>query len=243
MARAATALLVCLVLAGCGTASSSGRSDDRPGPHEVRLRAGGLRVTVLTGWHGRQVALPASPDGDVLLQLATVPLERDGPSEGLRPHDVVVTLTPVPGPLRPDRRSGWPRLRRADFRRVPAHERPVGHDVARRVVVLPGVTVRVEADFGSRPAPPDRVRQVEQLLDLLDSTSARRAARRRPAALDALLAPTGPRLWAGVEAGRSAQGRPITVTASGEPTASRRALVVGCTHGTECAGMAVARRV
>jgi protein MpaA len=44
-------------------------------------------------------------------------------------------------------------------------------------------------------------------------------------------------------AGRSAQGRPITVTASGEPGAARRVLVIGCIHGTECAAVAVARRL
>jgi len=53
----------------------------------------------------------------------------------------------------------------------------------------------------------------------------------------------GPRLTAGARVGRSAAGRPITLTASGVPGARRRVLVVGCTHGTECAGVAVARRV
>jgi protein MpaA len=53
----------------------------------------------------------------------------------------------------------------------------------------------------------------------------------------------GPRLIAAEPVGRSAGGRPIVVTASGNPAARRRVLVVGCIHGTECAGMAVARRV
>jgi protein MpaA len=43
--------------------------------------------------------------------------------------------------------------------------------------------------------------------------------------------------------GRSAQGRPLTVTAAGDEHAARRVLVVGCIHGTECAGVTVARRV
>jgi hypothetical protein len=145
----------------------------------------------------------------------------------------------VPGTLNLGRRTSPPQLRPADFRR----ERPVGHDVARRVVALRGLSVRVEADFGSRPAPPGRVAQVDRLLARLDAAPARRAARGRPAALDALLRPTGPRLWAGVRVGLSAQGRPITLTASGNAAAARRVLVVGCVHGTECAGIAVARRV
>jgi predicted deacylase len=44
-------------------------------------------------------------------------------------------------------------------------------------------------------------------------------------------------------AGRSSQGRPIVVGALGEPGAANRVLVVGCIHGTECAGIAVARRL
>jgi protein MpaA len=64
----------------------------------------------------------------------------------------------------------------------------------------------------------------------------------RPA-LAALMRPIGPRLIAGAIAGRSTRGRPLRVTASGDPAAARRVLVVGCIHGTECAGMAVARRV
>jgi murein peptide amidase A len=58
-----------------------------------------------------------------------------------------------------------------------------------------------------------------------------------------LLGAGGPRISAGVRVGRSAGGRPIVATASGNPAAAERVLVVGCIHGTECAGMAVARRV
>jgi protein MpaA len=61
--------------------------------------------------------------------------------------------------------------------------------------------------------------------------------------LRTLVAVHGPRLTAGVRVGRSAGGRPIVATASGDPAAAERVLVVGCIHGTECAGMAVARRV
>lgn len=41
--------------------------------------------------------------------------------------------------------------------------------------------------------------------------------------------------------GRSAQGRTIRVVARGDPGARYRILVVGCIHGDECAGIAVAR--
>jgi protein MpaA len=40
--------------------------------------------------------------------------------------------------------------------------------------------------------------------------------------------------------GRSADGRPITVAVLGDPRAPRRLLVVGCIHGNEAAGIAVA---
>jgi protein MpaA len=53
----------------------------------------------------------------------------------------------------------------------------------------------------------------------------------------------GPRLVAGAVIGRTARGRPLRVTVSGDAAAPTRVLVVGCIHGTECAGMAVARRV
>jgi murein peptide amidase A len=241
--RLVVVVCACFVLVGCGAAGRAVRDDGRATAREAWVRAGGLRAPVPAGWHARRIALPASPDRDVLLQVATVPLDRRGPPEKIGTRDVVVTLTPVPGAVNLGRRTGPPRLRPADFRRVPARERPVGHDVARRVVALRGLSVRVQADFGSRPAPPGRVAQVDRLLGRLDAAQARRAARGRPPALDALLRPTGPRLWAGARVGRSAQGRPITLTASGDPSAARRALVVGCIHGTECAGIAVARRV
>ena len=40
--------------------------------------------------------------------------------------------------------------------------------------------------------------------------------------------------------GRSQEGRPIVAVRAGDPS-GRRVLVVGCIHGTECAGIAVAR--
>jgi protein MpaA len=40
--------------------------------------------------------------------------------------------------------------------------------------------------------------------------------------------------------GRSVEGRPIEAIEIGDPSAARKALVVGCIHGTECAGVAVA---
>jgi protein MpaA len=46
-----------------------------------------------------------------------------------------------------------------------------------------------------------------------------------------------------ISVGRSARGRPLQVTAFGESDAARKVLVVGCIHGTECAGTAVVRRL
>jgi protein MpaA len=43
--------------------------------------------------------------------------------------------------------------------------------------------------------------------------------------------------------GRSALGRPIGLYHVGDAAAPRRILVVGCIHGDECAGIAVARRL
>ena len=42
-------------------------------------------------------------------------------------------------------------------------------------------------------------------------------------------------------AGHSAQGRPIVAHQRGDPAGAERVLVVGCIHGTECAGMRVVR--
>jgi murein peptide amidase A len=70
-------------------------------------------------------------------------------------------------------------------------------------------------------------------------------------ALPALLAvlpligvgPYGPSVHVTQQIGTSAGGRAIMATESGAPQAPRRALVVGCIHGNECAGMAVIRRL
>jgi protein MpaA len=43
--------------------------------------------------------------------------------------------------------------------------------------------------------------------------------------------------------GRSLQGRPILAFEVGDPNAARRELVVGCIHGNEKAGIAIARRL
>jgi protein MpaA len=64
-----------------------------------------------------------------------------------------------------------------------------------------------------------------------------------PRALRPLLRPIGPRLIAAQPIGRSARGRRIVATVSGDPLAAHRVLVVGCIHGNECAGMAVTRRL
>jgi protein MpaA len=43
--------------------------------------------------------------------------------------------------------------------------------------------------------------------------------------------------------GRSVEGRAIEAVEVGDPHAARKVLVVGCIHGDECAGIAVARRL
>jgi protein MpaA len=43
--------------------------------------------------------------------------------------------------------------------------------------------------------------------------------------------------------GRSAFGRPIRITELGDPDERRKLLVIGCIHGSECAGIAVAREL
>ena len=46
-----------------------------------------------------------------------------------------------------------------------------------------------------------------------------------------------------VPLGHSAQGRAIVAVEVGDPHAARKVLVVGCIHGNECAGIAIARRL
>jgi protein MpaA len=43
--------------------------------------------------------------------------------------------------------------------------------------------------------------------------------------------------------GRSVDGRPITAVETGDPDTQRKTLVVGCIHGNECAGIAIAERL
>jgi protein MpaA len=43
--------------------------------------------------------------------------------------------------------------------------------------------------------------------------------------------------------GTSVEGRPIELVRAGDPNGSRAALVVGCVHGDECAGRAIADRL
>ena len=43
--------------------------------------------------------------------------------------------------------------------------------------------------------------------------------------------------------GRSVDGRTITAIETGDSDNSRKALLVGCIHGNECAGVAVATRL
>ena len=71
-----------------------------------------------------------------------------------------------------------------------------------------------------------------------------------PAARDAVLAvlasvtPTRPPLHPYARSyvlGHSAQGRPIRAFRYGDSTSPRKILIVGCIHGTECAGLAITR--
>ena len=64
-----------------------------------------------------------------------------------------------------------------------------------------------------------------------------------PSATIALLASGEAREPEGERIGRSVEGRSITVTRVGDPEAPRRALVVGCLHGDECAARTVADRL
>ena len=43
--------------------------------------------------------------------------------------------------------------------------------------------------------------------------------------------------------GRSVEGRPIIAFETGDPSSSRKVLVVGCVHGNECAGTAITERL
>jgi Zinc carboxypeptidase/Penicillin-insensitive murein endopeptidase len=43
--------------------------------------------------------------------------------------------------------------------------------------------------------------------------------------------------------GRSVEGRPVRAVRLGDPASSRRALVVGCVHGNECAGTEITKRL
>ena len=43
--------------------------------------------------------------------------------------------------------------------------------------------------------------------------------------------------------GRSVEGRAITAIEVGDPASPRKALVVGCIHGNECAGLAIVQRL
>lgn len=66
---------------------------------------------------------------------------------------------------------------------------------------------------------------------------------RAPTLIAALLNLSGPAAAAQTHlVGRSADGRPITVTRMGDPSGPR-VLVVGCIHGDESAGTAVTRRL
>jgi protein MpaA len=55
--------------------------------------------------------------------------------------------------------------------------------------------------------------------------------------------PADPRVVHETLLGRSLLGRPISIFERGDPTAAERILVVGCIHGNESAGIAVANRL
>ena len=57
------------------------------------------------------------------------------------------------------------------------------------------------------------------------------------------LRPSDPVAHRTILLGRSGDGRAITVVESGDTDSPRKALVVGCIHGNECAGIAVAARL
>ena len=56
-------------------------------------------------------------------------------------------------------------------------------------------------------------------------------------------APADPSVDRTVMIGRSVDGRPIRVVETGDPDSVRKTLVVGCIHGNERAGIAVADRL
>jgi hypothetical protein len=53
----------------------------------------------------------------------------------------------------------------------------------------------------------------------------------------------GPSGWRSIVIGRSVEGRPIVAFEGGAPESPHRTLVVGCVHGDERAGIAVAERL
>jgi|1185.fasta_scaffold13053_2 hypothetical protein len=83
-------------------------------------------------------------------------------------------------------------------------------------VPLVGATVRVDVGFATAPPSPSRVSEIRAMLGRLDASAAQRAARGRPPLLDRLLS-GGPRLWTSAK-----------LTASGQPGALHRVLVLGC---------------
>ena len=47
----------------------------------------------------------------------------------------------------------------------------------------------------------------------------------------------------GILLGRSVEGRKVIAVELGDPSSPRKALVVGCIHGNECAGIAIIQRL
>jgi len=55
--------------------------------------------------------------------------------------------------------------------------------------------------------------------------------------------PTDPLAHRSVTLGHSVDGRPITAVETGDLDSPRKALIVGCIHGNECAGIAIAEQL
>ena len=101
---------------------------------------------------------------------------------------------------------------------------PDGYSVA---FCLRGHSFQVLVPVG-RDAPATRLEQARRILASVELTA--RAAEVDNARSTELL-------------GRSLQGRPIRAWRIGNPRSPRRALVVGCIHGEECAGMRVTQQL
>ena len=112
---------------------------------------------------------------------------------------------------------------------------PAGPGSVRAAIVAspPGEPANAPSPVGASPSPPVR-----------PGPSAAAPAPTRapsPSAPDVLASPRPAAHPVSTVLGHSVQGRPITATELGDPAAPRKLLVVGCIHGNESAGVAIAR--